>query len=345
MAAPLLVLLMTSCAQNATQTDAPPQVSADADADADTDSDADTDADTDADPLMGSTDGEGFGAAVAFVGTDLYIGAPHGEQGRVVRYQAGKLTPVVTAGGRTGSALAGGDDLLIGAPLTNSGSGAVLAVDGSTLLTGESAGLAVAWADDWLAATATGWQSAADGETTPARPASLAALSDGVAWTVGVGMLTGDIALVAGGLRFTRLSAQDEAGFALAVGDVDGDGQSEWILGAPGAGRVDVLSAVDLSIEATLSGTGRFGAALAAGDVDGDGITDLLIGSPTAGESLEGAATLYTSGDLSAPAATFSGTTAGDQLGFAVAVAPGVLALGAPGSAAQPGRVEQHTTW
>lgn len=349
MAASLFVLLTTGCTPTVIEDDDPPGTEADADTDADADADADADTDTDtdadADALEGSTDGEGFGAAVAFVGEDLYIGAPHGDQGRVLRYRSGKLEDVVEADGRAGSALAGGSALLIGAPLTDGGSGAVLDVDGSTLHTGSSAGLAVAWADEWLAATATGWQSATDSGTTPARPASIAALSDGSSWTVGVGMLTGDVALVAGGLSFARLSDQDEAGFALAAGDVDGDGQVEWILGAPGAGRVDVLSAADLSIEATLSGTGRFGAALAVGDVDGDGIDDLLIGSPNAGESVEGAAALYTGGDLSSPAATFTGTDTGDQLGFAVAVAPGVLALGAPGGAGQPGRVEHLTIW
>ena len=108
--------------------------------------------------------------------------------------------------------------------------------------------------------------------------------------------------------------------------------RQEWILGAPGADRVEVLSA-DLTTEAILTGSGRFGAAIAVADVDGDGIDDLLIGSPMSGERLEGEVTLYTSGNLESPAASFAGRDDGDLLGFAVALQEGAIALGAPGGA------------
>ena len=344
MRATLLCLLTASCNPAPPEDDAEP-TSEESDADADADTDSDTDADSVDVTLTGTVDGEGFGSAVAFVGQTLFIGAPHGTLGRVYTSADGGVEVVLEAEGRAGAALSGGDILLIGAPLTSSGAGAVLDVDGTTLYTGDSAGLALGWDTDWLTATGTGWRGASTTGTTPARPTSLATVQVGGVWQVGVGMAHGPTALLVGDASFSRSADRDEAGYALAAGDIDGDGEPEWLLGAPGAGRVDVLSTADLSVKSSLTGTGRFGAAIAVADIDGDGTDDVLIGAPTAGDNLEGAAHLFTSGDLTTPAASFTGEDAGDQLGFSVALTDSLLAIGAPGTAATSGRVEQKSTW
>jgi len=277
----------------------------------------------------------GFGAAVATRGDRVWVGAPHGAQGAVYEIDGSRTVEVLTGDGRLGAsvALATGAGLA-GAPLADR----ALDAAGAIMVTGPSAGLAVAVADDgrWAVATGTGVRTDNGAElTTPGRPASLAFGPE----ALGVGMPVGTIAALLGSTRWRRPEQADEAGYSLASGDLDGDGEVEWVVGAPGAGVVWVLSSDGTPETRLASDLGRFGHSVAVADVDGDGADDLLVGAPT-DQDHRGAAALYLNGDLEAAAATWYGPDPGDQLGFAVAAAPGRVVLGAPGAPGTPGFVQ-----
>ncbi|MCI0589700.1 MAG: integrin alpha [Planctomycetes bacterium] len=126
-----------------------------------------------------------------------------------------------------------------------------------------------------------------------------------------------------------------------AAGDVDGDGASDVIVGAPsavsGAGHARVFSGASGAILHTFSGSfsGPIGDALGysvagVGDVNGDGKSDLLVGAPQAAfPGLVGYAKVY-SGASGATLYTFVGTTTNDFFGFSVAAARDVNADGVP---------------
>lgn len=278
--------------------------------------------------MEGDVPDAGLGSAVALSGAGAWASAPHGPEAVVFLLDpdAG-LIPQITAGGRAGLTL--GTDhtgsLLIGAPLL--GDGAVLDREGNAVFQGEGVGLGVGPGP--IALDAGGWTDGAGGGVrTGARPSSIAVAGTQVA----VGMAFGPHSALIGTLTVPREHPSE--GFAIAGGDLDGDGVPEWAIGAPQAGIVRVLTGRGEPV-AELDGEGRFGAALSMADLDGDGRAELLVGAPRA-SSDAGEAVLY-DGDLQ-ELHRFRGMPS-DRLGTAVALAPEGVLLGAPGGPGHPGAV------
>ncbi len=158
----------------------------------------------------------------------------------------------------------------------------------------------------------------------------------------------GEIDLSLADAKLTGESSGDQAGIAVAGGDVDGDGFSDVLVGA----WYDATGGTDAGAVYVVYGpvTGDMGLALAdakligeasadyagrslscAGDVDGDGNDDILVGAYGVDDA--GAAYLLygpVSGnlDLSGADAKFVGETAGDAVGFSVSGAGDVNADG-----------------
>ncbi len=275
-----------------------------------------------------------FGAALLFDGSALLVGAPYfrvgeGAGGQVTR--EGEIVATGLAGDRLGRSLARLDDgtVLIGVP----GVGEVRTGTGDTLATGDGVGrLLTARGDRWVTSTATGarWDDGTEVDW-GGPPDALVILPDGS--LVG-GYAHGPevIRLGVSGV-LTRVDPSDEAGFSLASWDPRGDGRTEILVGAPAAGRVYRVDPSAPALDRPVTGTGgRFGASLAASG------TAAWVGAPLEGDGAQGA--VWALADAGTPLRVRTGAAEGDELGFSVAVGPGVVAAGAPGSAVSVGGVE-----
>jgi MYXO-CTERM domain-containing protein len=335
---------------------------------------------------------EGIGSSLASAGDvdgdgydDLLLGRPGWEGGQI-----GEGAAMVFAGGIGGPAAApmwtvegdqdyawfgfsvagvgdldldGYDDVLVGAP----GFDGDVADEGTVrLFRGGPAGLSTT--PDWEALG--GFESGYFG-----RSVSAAGDTDGDGFLdVAVGAPGVDLTGVPGGAVFVFTGSPSglpptaswswtvpvdgaQLGFAVAgAGDVDGDGFSDLVVGAPGfsfpesaEGGVFVFHGSpiglplvpDWSFEPDVPAT-RFGAAVSiAGDYDADGFSDVVIGGPGGG-TLPAAGAIWVfagapSGLAAAPMWTTSGGLDGTFLGAAVAAAADLdgdgfddLVIGAP---------------
>jgi hypothetical protein len=180
----------------------------------------------------------------------------------------------------------------------------------------------------------------------------------------------GPVGLAPGAANWTATGETgSQFGYAVAMaGDVNGDGYSDIVIGAPlfststlaDAGRAYVyygaVTGLSTSVNWSVTGTSagnRLGAAVyTAGDINGDGYADIVIGAYGSG-SLAGEIQIYqgSSGGLPpTPNRTISGEATADRLGLAVAAAGDVngdgfgdFIAGAPGydglNGANAGRV------
>ncbi len=281
-----------------------------------------------------------FGSRVVLVGQEVWVGAPFWREsgGRPAGglYQGDTPALEGAEGDLLGAGLAATADgrVIVGAP----GAGEVRAADGSVLLALPGVGgVLAARGDTWVASTSTG-AAFADGTRVEwdQRPDALALDAAGAVWG---GFAHGPIALRVGSRTITRGSPADQAGYALLLADVDGDGAEDLVVGAPGIAAIYILDPTDLPVSVAdvppiRLGSGRFGAALAfAGE--------LIVGAPMDGSDAEGAdaaGALYAIRE-GVPIAISVGATPGAQLGAALTAGAAGLVAGAPGDAAAPGSV------
>lgn len=285
--------------------------------------------------FAGASANEGFGARVVVADGEVYAAAPFAGDGSLPAGRVGARSGASwegEAGALFGAGLAALSDgtVLVGAP----GVGRVTTIAGAVVAEEPGlGGVLTARGAAWAASTSVGALTSTGARFEwDRRPDALALDGAGRLWA---GFARGEVAVRSSeGLVVTRARTGDEAGYALLVGDVDGNGVEELVVGAPGAGVVYVvaLDAVPASLADAVGlgpGAGRFGAALVAGD------GALFVGAPMAGPTAEGAVYAVRGG-----VATELWTgAAGDQLGTALAYGDGALVAGTPQGAEAPGYV------
>ncbi|MEY3213805.1 MAG: hypothetical protein RIT28_4286, partial [Pseudomonadota bacterium] len=289
----------------------------------------------------GVTAGGGLGTSLAAGGDARFAAAPWADGGAVWRLGAEDQLELVpgAVSGAFGRGLAVHDGaLVVGAPLAEAGSG-LLWRDGVVTPGGPGellGGVVRSTALGLVASVQGGARQDALVIPLGARVTDAAALQGALI----LGTPTAEHAVydVATGVGISRLSAQDEAGSAICVADLDLDGEDELAVGAPGAGVVVVLEVGQRALaEGRLiqGNGGRFGQALACGA----GL--LVIGAPLEGEGQRGAVYAVEAGD-EALVSLGVGEADGAELGAAVLIeAGGAVFAGAPGQAGGAGLVAQ----
>jgi len=252
------------------------------------------------------------------------------------RWDGSTLQTITTGHGKLGSHLAWTNEgIWAAAPLLNSGEGGIFLGDGSSRPTSKTGtgialtstgGGAYAWANGWTMADGT------SGNTT-GRPTSIHINAEG---TVGTGMARGAHYFSTEGQDLARMKVGDEAGFALASGDVNGDGSPEWLIGAPGTNTVVALDANTYQEVAHWEGAGRFGHSIAVCPNADNNTQYLLIGAPLSGTT--GTVHVYT--DLvEAETTRWTGRESDTLLGTTLNCRPDGFLAGAPGDAHHAGAV------
>ena len=155
--------------------------------------------------------------------------------------------------------------------------------------------------------------------------------------------------------RYSGLSGARLGAAVADAGDINGDGYTDAVFGAPNAsngqageglayvhyGSTNGLSAApNLTLEANVAGASFGYSVSSAGDVNGDGYADVIVGAPNSSGTGRAYVYMGSAGGLSAaPALTIAGT-AGSELGYSVCTAGDVnsdgyadVVMGAPGIA------------
>ena len=181
-----------------------------------------------------------------------------------------------------GSGSAAGSAFMEYGPITSSGGAASYALYGATSADGAGSSVAGGDLND-------------DGYDDLIVGASGASSSAGAIYVV-LGPLTADMDLSSADISFSGVASGDEAGVSIAVGDSDGDGLADLVMGAdyndtsatnagaaylfygPFTAGTASLSSAAAEIGGSNSNA-RAGGSIAFGDVDSDGYDDLLLGA------------------------------------------------------------------
>lgn len=270
---------------------------------------------------------QGFGASVAWVRDDLYIGAPWYGSGKV--FLRDSLVLEGESADRLGEALAGGDRLRIGSPGRGEG-GAVVGSDGSVLYEGQAGdhlgGSPFVWGKET-------WFLTSEGARSEARTLSV----DGMPWSSAVGAFDGSteqwvLGLVGGGVSWEggRRAGPVGWGRTLVACDVDQDKDDELVVADAASGEVFVFAIDSLAEFSSAEPTARFSLGRGAGLAIDCFRGGLLVGAPSLAG---GGAIAWIRRPLQDDFddVTWIRGGQGSRLGHAIAVADDKIAIGDPG--------------